>query len=232
MKKFILAILCFLSSPLWAGEPVQHARLNAAVVGAGVSAAVAAPTYVNSNSAYAAGPVTLTGVTAGNLLVALVSGNSSVSTTSLSGSCNVSWVALTAATNGSNDGARMFYCNNAANGNASITITNPPTDIGWTVHEYTPGTLDTNAETAVSDANENPTTGNISTSVATILVGFLADESGGAAPTATGWTSRTAQASHAHWTYDKAGTAGNQAFNPTRASIARTLLGIAAFKGN
>ncbi len=226
----IISILFLLVSPLWAAD-TQHARLNAVMVGAGVSAAVAAPTYVNSNSAYAAGPVTLTGVTSGNLLVAFVSGNAVVSTTSLSGSCSSSWIALTASTNGSNDGARLFYCDNAASGNASVTITNPPTDPGWAIHEYTPGTLDTGAEIAVSDVNVNPTTGNISTSVATILVAFLSDESGGAAPTATGWTSRTAQASHSHWTYDKAGTAGNQAFNPTRAAVARTLLGIAAFKG-
>jgi hypothetical protein len=229
MKKLFITLLILIFPAIsFAFTAAEKLRM---AIPAPRAAPSAAPTYVAHNSGYNGGPVTLTGVTGGHQLIVMVSGNSSTASTTLSGSCAVSWVALTVVIDagGSNDSARFFYCSNASNGNASVTITGAPTDAGWAIHEFTAGSLD--VETARADANANPSSGNVTATTNVMLVGFLADEATSAAPTATGWTAMAAQTDHYHWTFYKTATSGTQAFSVTRGAAGRAMLGVAALKG-
>lgn len=77
MKRLLIALLLMLAAPAWAEEPVQLARMNPAVLGAGVSAAETPITLGTSTSCRSAYNGTTCGLTkdlvAGNLVVLWVS---------------------------------------------------------------------------------------------------------------------------------------------------------------
>lgn len=88
--------------------------------------------FVQSNSGYTNGPITRTGVTAGNCLVAYIQGNSTLASTTLP----AGWSKLTQATQGGTVWGCLWVYENHPGGNLSSAITSPPGDCGWSVMEY------------------------------------------------------------------------------------------------
>lgn len=159
--------------------------------------------YVNSNSGYSGGPITLTGVTAGNLLVAFVCGAGSMATTTLPSG----WVKCTARLVGS-VGACHWYYPNHPGGDVSATITNAPSDPGWSIHEYSGAdTSDPLQGEGVftSESGGNWDTTDVATDVAdAVLFVSMNDESASMAYSPTGtWNSRTTESGHYHRTIDR-----------------------------
>jgi len=157
--------------------------------------------YVNSNSGYSGGPITLNGVTAGNLLVVWIGGLSGISTTTLPSG----WVKCTP---GSQIASCFWYYPNHGGGNVSVTITNAPDDPGWSIHEYSGADTSDPLQgegSFSSSSGGNWDTTDVTTDVASaVIVLALNDESCSLTYTPTGtWNSRTSQSSHAHYTYDQ-----------------------------
>ena len=87
--------------------------------------------FVKSNSAYASGPVTLTGTTEGNLLIIFLSAFGSFSNTTLP----AGWTKLNHLGPTGSGFSCIWYKEDIDGGNESVAITNPPSDIGWSIHE-------------------------------------------------------------------------------------------------
>lgn len=160
--------------------------------------------YVNSNSGYSGGPITLTGVTAGNLLVALVCGGGSLADTTLP----TGWVKCTARLPGATCGACHWYYPNHPGGNVSATITNAPVDPGWSIHEYSGADTSDPLQGegyfgSVSGGNWDTT--DVTTDVANaVLFVSINDEVANMTYSPTGsWNSRTTESSHVHRTIDQ-----------------------------
>jgi hypothetical protein len=202
MRFLLIILLCLLTSPAWALTLATQAAVDTsytAPAGGGT-----APTYVNSNSGYDSGPITLSGVTAGNTLVACVSGGGALTSTSLSG-----WTALATAGTATNF-SRCYYLLSASAGNLSIAITSPPSDPGWTVAEYSGvGGFDTSTagDTGMTSPYTTPSI-TVAQDHSAVIV-FVADETantGAVTWTGSGTVGRQSNTSHAHYLADHVDT--------------------------
>ncbi|HUW21054.1 MAG TPA: LamG-like jellyroll fold domain-containing protein, partial [Candidatus Bathyarchaeia archaeon] len=163
-------------------------------------------TFVQATSVYSSGSLTLNGVAAGNLLVAFVSGSTTCASTTISDDKSNSWNSLTNRT-GDAGSARIFYALNVASGNTIISVTNPPGDAGWSVHEYS-GIATTSAFDTENSNFANATnfsSGNVITSQADeLLVSIAMNETNPSVITWTGsFDERTEQSTHVHGTADR-----------------------------
>ena len=89
--------------------------------------------FVQAGSAFNGGPVALTGVTAGNCLVAWICGTGSDMSAS---ALPAGWVKQTQVANGSNMVGCWWVYPDHPGGTVSATITSAPTTCAWSAHEY------------------------------------------------------------------------------------------------
>jgi len=168
------------------------------------------PQFVQSGSTYSTNSITLTGVSAGNLLVAFVStNNNSLANTSISDNKGNTWNALTNRLTSGGNYMRVYYAMNAAAGDTTISVTNPVGDFGWSVHEYSgiamSNALDVEGFYSNEGDTETFTSGQITTTNAhDLLVSIVANESNSSAITWTGsFNERTEETDHEHSTADR-----------------------------
>lgn len=162
--------------------------------------------YVTSVSTYSNGNLNINPVTAGHLLVALVSGSDTCATTAFSG--GGSWNMCTNRSPVSGIGARIGYCENATGGNTTVAISNPPADCGWSLHEYSGNAISscygTEAYNYRQDSHTTWGTADIITTTEAnmMLVGILCRESAPGGNNWTAWNERTEHTDHVHSTAD------------------------------
>ncbi len=225
IRRFLLVCLLLIAVPCFALGP------ESMMMRAPAASGTPAPTYVNSNQSYTSnGPMTLTGVTAGHLLVAVLSGTTG-GTPALSGGCSSTWTAINEIVVILQTHVQAWYCDNATGGSTSVTITPFTGDNGWSLLEYTNGTLD--VENVIANSAANPATNSVTTTASDLLVGYLSDEKYTPSLTQT-WTNRILQSTHYFGLWDTSLTLrpiGNYTFSGTRAGSATCVIGIAAFKG-
>ena len=155
--------------------------------------------YVQSASGYSAGPIVLNGVTAGNTLVAWVSGNGSLASTTLP----AGWTKLTPMGTATVFGCWWIY-NNHPGGNVSDAITTAPVDPGWSIHEYSGRATSALGQNVTNLGTGTIATANVTTTVAgEDIVAAAAQESAAYTPTwNNSFTGRTVQNGHVHSTAD------------------------------
>ena len=150
-------------------------------------------TFVNSSAGFdSSAPYTgsLTGVTAGNLLVILVQGDNNITYTAMSGNGNT-YVQATSAysSNGSTRNVDIWYVLSANSGNTTITITPSATPIAIDVHiyefSYTGGTLAFDLAATASGSGVLSTTASITTATANELLVSLVVNNGNNSSTVT-----------------------------------------------
>ena len=99
--------------------------------------------FVQSGTVYGTS-LTMTGVTAGNLLIACGNGNSALTSSTITDDNSNSWTAMTDHVFAGTNKIRCFYSNNVNAGDTEITLNSPPGDPGFAVHEYS-GIADSSA---------------------------------------------------------------------------------------
>ena len=159
--------------------------------------------FVQANSDTSTGPITLTGVTAGNTLCAVVLAIEPVSSTSLP----AGWQKQTAGGADAHYGVWWVYPNHGG-GSVSATISTAPSDCGWSIHEYSG--VNTSSPIYDSTGTINTGVGNPWTSSTMDVVeggamalGVVHLSTGGTITfTGGGFTVRTDQPGHSHATAD------------------------------
>jgi len=138
-------------------------------------------TLVGNHMQYPSGTISFS-PTAGNLLVAFISGNGDCGSVSVSG--GGTWVSLPNINNGASGdelvSGRLFYCLSATGGASTFTLNGPPADAGWGIKEFTGATtwtLDKNSQGYSNNNTSTISSGLINISYANeLLVAFWADE--------------------------------------------------------
>ena len=180
----------------------------------------ATPAVVQSNSAYNSGssvsPATLSSsATAGNVLVLWVSGLSSVTSTSVSGGGVSSWSSIELSCAGASTYGKLFY-GVTTGGSVSITISNEPSDPGYSLVELSginttsPVHANTSSGCTRTAIGGGFTSASVNTTVPTLLLGIVASGITPLSSWGSGWTQVTAQSSHYHGTaYRVASSSGS-----------------------
>lgn len=181
--------------------------------------------FVQQISTYSGDDLSLTGVGAGNLLVAFVSGTSAPGVGIISG--GGTWV-----TGGSYNAVgsymRWYYCLSATGGDTVVAMGTEPGDPGWTLIEFSGGTFSYSQITGDSATNTTPELTVVS---GELCVGGLGDEGSMEVPSAWGgFTNQDYQASHFHGTASKImSSGGNQAFSVTRGASGSIVISMITF---
>jgi len=194
--------------------------------------------HVQSAQVYGETYITLNGISVGSLLVACISGASSLSDTTVSDNQGGIWAALSARgpSSGGPTYARIFYSMNHPGGNTIVTISNPPVDHGWTLAEYSGAALSSAFDEENYKDNSTYDTGfesnGVTVTSGALIVSFLADEiNATTVDWDTGWTERQEDLGHVHSMADRiVSSAGSYEATGVRGSASSSsLVLIAAF---
>lgn len=184
--------------------------------------------FVQQASTYSTNNLSLTGVGAGNLLVAFVSAADAVGIGLISG--GGTWVSGGTYSSAGVCYLRWFYCLSATGGNTTVANSFAGTDGGWGLIEFSGGTFSYSQITGLTDNTTNPSTASLTVVVGELCVGGLADESPGGDPSAWGgFTNPASQPAHYHGTASKVATTTSQAFGVTRSGVSGTVITMITF---
>src|SRR5574343_763890 len=183
--------------------------------------------FVQSIDTYSTSNLQLTGVGAGNLLVAFVSAQATLASITVSG--GGTWTALTEFRNTVySTFARLYYCLSATGGNSTFSLSGSPSDGGWVVLEFSKSGSASFDSLTTSSQDLNLTTfssGNITiNNNNSLMVACLADEFDAVGISwDTGWVEQEEDLSHVHsCAYRIIENSGTYTASGTRASASES----------